>query len=134
MSANYMGRAKQCGVLSGMRPTLRLGFESQAQAQSKAWCAHFGINRLAAENLPWDDAYNLSDGERQAIQKSIQQFQLGEGSEARRLLDRGDVYAHSAGDPYFRKALARFVKGEQWHSSHLLRFMRRQEIPAVTSH
>jgi hypothetical protein len=84
--------------------------------------------------MPWDDPYVLSGTERDTIQHSIQQFQLGEGSEGRRLLDRGRAHSRAVGDPRFADALSLFVKEEQRHSGHLLRFMRGQRIPAVSSH
>jgi len=107
---------------------------TEGVAQSRAWCAHFEGNRSAAENLPWDDPYALSPDERRAIEKSIQQFQLGEGAEGRRLLARGEAYSRATGDSLFPKALALFIKEEQRHSGQLLRFMRRQGIPALEGH
>jgi hypothetical protein len=128
MPANEVSYSGRCELLPGVRSSTRL------DEASREWCAHFLANRLAAENLPWDDAYTLSNGERRAIRTSIQQFQLGEGSEGRRLLDRGDVYSYAVGDLYFREALLLFIREEQRHSAQLLRFMRRQGIPAVESH
>jgi hypothetical protein len=80
------------------------------------------------------DPYKLSPSERRTIQHSIQQFQLGEGSEGRRLLDRGRADSRAAGDPHFAEALSLFVKEEQRHSAHLLQFMRGQEIPRISAH
>lgn len=134
MSVNGVRRAEQSGVVPEVSPTVQLALPSKDRARSKTWCARLVANSSASDNLPWNDCYSLSASERRAIQKSIQQFQLGEGSEGRRLLDRGDAYSHVVGDPHFREALALFVKEEQRHSGHLLRFMLRQEIPAVTKH
>jgi hypothetical protein len=101
---------------------------------SKSWCSYFLANRLDPQEMPWDDPYVLSGAERNAIQHSIQQFQLGEGSKGRRLLDRGRAHACAVGDPCFSDALALFIKEEQGHSAHLLRFMRGQGVPALSSH
>ena len=134
MGANRVSDAEPSvavAEVSTMEPSV---LPSEHRARSQAWCAHFAANSSASENLPWNDSYRLSSSERRAIRNSIQQFQLGEGSEGRRLLARADAYSHSAADPHFREALALFIKEEQGHSAHLLRFMLREEIPAVTAH
>jgi hypothetical protein len=113
--------------------TVQTAFQSQDCQHSKKWCAHFA-NNAANPHLPWNDSHRLSTSERLAIQESVQQFQLGEGSEGHRLLDRADVHSRASGDPYFREALVLFIKEEQRHSGYLLRFMLAQEIPAVTKH
>jgi hypothetical protein len=101
---------------------------------SKGWRLHFLANQENPGELPWGDAYKLSSAERRAIQHSIQQFQLGESSEGRRLLNRARAYSIATGDPDFAEALSLFVKEEQRHSAYLLRFMRSQGIPEVSSH
>jgi hypothetical protein len=101
---------------------------------SKSWCSYFLANAFDPRDMPWDDPYSLSRDERRAIQHSIQQFQLGEGAEGRRLQERGRAYSRAVDDPQFSEALALFVKEEQRHSAHLLRFMRAQGIPALSSH
>ncbi len=101
---------------------------------SKFWCSYFLANRLDPQEMPWDDPYTLSAVEHRAIQHSIQQFQLGEGSEGRRLLDRGRAYSRAVSDSHFSDALSLFIKEEQRHSAHLLRFMQRQGIPELSSH
>jgi hypothetical protein len=107
---------------------------SASASVSKKWCSYFLANRLDPQEMPWDDPYGLSAAERDAIQHSIQQFQLGEGSEGRRLLDRGRAHARAVGDPHFSDALSLFIKEEQRHSAHLLRFMRGHGIPELSSH
>lgn len=108
--------------------------ERSAAEISKAWHLHFLANQQNPVEMPWDDLYKLSPAERLAIQHSIQQFQLGENSEGRRLLNRARAYSRATNDPYFAEALSFFVKEEQRHSAYLLRFMRAQEIPNVSSH
>lgn len=46
----------------------------------------------------------------------------------------GRAYAFRAGDSAFVDALRLFIGEEQRHSAYLLRFMRREGIPAVSSH
>lgn len=101
---------------------------------SNAWRHYFLTNQPNPGEIPWDDQYKLSSVERGTIKHSIQQFQLGEGSEGRRLLARGRAYALATGDEYFAEALSLFVREEQRHSAHLLRFMRGQNIPQLSSH
>jgi hypothetical protein len=102
--------------------------------ESQAWRKHFLDNSLTTQHLPWDDPYKLSAQERDAISHSIQQFQLGEGSHGRRLLKRGIRYSERVDDPYFPRALHLFIKEEQRHSAHLLRFMQQQGIAPVSRH
>lgn len=103
-------------------------------ALSRAWCAYFVANGDRAENLPWDDARRLTIAERRAVEHSIQQFQLGEGAEGRRLLARGHAHARAVCDPLFPEALLLFIREEQRHSAQLLRFMQLQGIAAVEKH
>lgn len=102
--------------------------------ESQAWRKHFLDNSLTTQPLPWGEPYKLSTQERTAIQQSIQQFQLGEGSHGRRLLKRGMRFSGRVGDPYFPRALHLFIKEEQRHSAHLLRFMQQQGIAPVSKH
>jgi rubrerythrin len=102
--------------------------------ESQAWRKHFLDNRLTKLDLPWDSPYKLTGHERAAIEHSVQQFQLGEGSQGRRLLKRGIRYCIRVGDPHFSRALSLFIKEEQRHSAHLLRFMQQQGIPPLSRH
>jgi hypothetical protein len=107
---------------------------TESIALSMAWCDYFAANRLKADELPWGDAYRLTPSERRAIQKSVQQFQLGEGAEGRRLLAHGRANAAATGDSLIPEALTLFIREEQRHSAQLLKFMRLQGIPAVEKH
>jgi len=105
-----------------------------SSSQSEFWRDHFARNLAVTPLLPWRDAPALSPDERSAIQSSIQQFQLGEGSSGRRLLARARVFAAKVGDDAFVPALALFVREEQRHSGQLLRFMEREGIPVLRKH
>jgi hypothetical protein len=102
--------------------------------ESASWRHHFLAAATAPDRLPWDDPTVLRQEESRSIQSSIQQFQLGEGSSGRRLLQRGRELANATGDSDFLEALMLFVKEEQRHSGYLLRFMQREGIPASSSH
>jgi rubrerythrin len=105
-----------------------------SSSQSEFWRDHFARNLALTALLPWHSAPALSQQEREAIRSSIQQFQLGEGSSGRRLLDRARIFATQIGDDAFVPALALFVREEQRHSGQLLRFMEREGIPAMRKH
>jgi len=101
---------------------------------SRSWCAYFAANSTSAEGLPWRHAGTLTSAERRVIAKSIQQFQLGEGAEGRRLLKRGLDSDQCSNDPHFVEALRLFIKEEQRHSTMLGRFMRTEGISALQGH
>ena len=103
-------------------------------ASSRDWYAYFVSNSSSDDDLPWDCSYQLTEGERHAVSKSVQQFQLGEGAGGRRLLARGQAWSATVGDPCFESVLGLFIKEEQRHSRLLSRFMRRERIPELTSH
>ena len=102
------------------------------EPESLAWCRHFAA--IQGDALPWDDRTYLTPLEKRTIAKSIQQFQLGEGSEGRQLKKRGLQFARSVGDADFIEALNLFIREEQRHSEYLLRFMQRQGIPRLRKH
>jgi hypothetical protein len=80
------------------------------------------------------NAPQLTAKELAAVTKSIQQFQLGEGSKGQRLLDRGKALGNKVNDPCFVGALELFIKEEQQHSKYLAHFMRSQNIPLISHH
>lgn len=84
--------------------------------------------------LPWDDPYRLTEAEKRRITSSIQQFQLGEGSDGKGLLRRGWAHGRATSDPYFAAGLALFIREEQRHSAYLGRFLDREGIPRLSSH
>ena len=76
----------------------------------------------------------LTEAERRCCAKSIQQFQLGEGSRGQRLLDRARKFGRRANDPLFADATALFIKEEQQHSLYLDAFLESQGIPRLSRH
>ena len=77
----------------------------------------------AEPELPWDDAYRLTGAERAAVLSSIQQFQLGEGAQGRRLLDRARTAVRQLQDAEYLEVLRLFIGEEQRHSQILARFL-----------
>lgn len=98
------------------------------------WTDYFEANALALAPIPWDDDYRITDAERRAITRSIQQFQLGEGSDGRSFIRLGDCAAARTGDHDYPAALRLFIAEEQRHSATLGRFMDAQSIPRLRQH
>ena len=89
---------------------------------------------MTALHVSRRDAPQLTPEELTAVTKSIQQFQLGEGSKGQRLLDRGKAFGNKVNDPCFVGALELFIKEEQQHSKYLAHFMQSQNIPLISHH
>lgn len=101
---------------------------------SKAWRDHFRAKNATPIPLPWDDSYRLTAAEKGAIAESIQQFQLGEGSEGKRFRARGARWGAERRDPDFADSLHEFIREEQRHSAMLAAFMDIQGIPRIEKH
>jgi 1,2-phenylacetyl-CoA epoxidase catalytic subunit len=89
---------------------------------------------MTALHVSRRDAPQLTPQESAAVTKSLQQFQLGEGSKGQRLLDRGKAFGNKVNDPCFVSALELFIKEEQQHSQYLADFMQSQNIPLISHH
>jgi hypothetical protein len=87
---------------------------------------------MTALHVSRRDAPQLTSEELTAVTKSIQQFQLGEGSKGQRLLDRGKAFGNKVNDPCFVGALELFIKEEQQHSEYLAHFMQSQNISLIS--
>lgn len=107
---------------------------AQHRAESQKWFTHFSLRSMTALYVSPMPSPQLTAREKAAVAKSIQQFQLGEGSRGRRLLARGKRYARQANDPFFAAALELFIKEEQQHSGYLAAFMQSQGIARVARH
>jgi hypothetical protein len=107
---------------------------AEHRAESQKWFTHFSLRSMTALYVSPVRAEQLAPWEKAAIAKSIQQFQLGEGSKGQRLLDRGKKYAREADDSCFAAALTLFIREEQQHSRYLAAFMESQGIPRVARH
>jgi len=115
-------------------------FRTQARAvppgthgTSLDWFSYFTLNTMEPA-LPWNDPYQLTRLERACVGPSIQQFQVGENSEGRRLLLRAREYGQVHGDAQFAEAVLLFIQEEQRHSRILGRFLDLQGIPRLSGH
>lgn len=103
-------------------------------AESRKWFTHFSLRSMTCLYVSTTPTCQLTPTEVATVTKSLQQFQLGEGSDGRRLLERGRNYALPKGDPTFVDALSLFIKEEQQHSRYLASFMESQGIPLASKH
>src|SRR5882724_6332225 len=108
--------------------------QSDPCSESKKWMTRFALRSMTALHVSRRDAPQLTPKELAAVTKSIQQFQLGEGSRGQRLLDRGKAFGNKVHDPCFVSALELFIKEEQQHSEYLAHFMQSQNIPLISHH
>jgi hypothetical protein len=108
--------------------------ESGDCAESRKWFTHFSLRSMTALHVSSNVAGQLTEKERRTIAPSIQQFQLGEGSRGRHLLERGQKFGRAMNDPMFGAALDIFIKEEQQHSRYLSAFMESQSIPIAEQH
>jgi hypothetical protein len=108
--------------------------QSEHCSESRKWLRHFSLRSMTALHVSSRAAFQLTPEELATLTKSIQQFQLGEGSRGERLLRRGKKYADAMDDPFFAEALKLFIKEEQQHSRYLAAFMESQGIPLVSRH
>jgi hypothetical protein len=100
----------------------------RAVRSSLEWCAYYAANAVVA-NVPWTSPVRLSDDERRAIARSVQEFQLGESSEGRHLHAAARAYATRTSDHAYVAAIEAFIREEQRHARDLGRFLTIEGIP-----
>ncbi len=98
------------------------------------WAVLFSSRTASRELLPWSHPLALTDSERRLVSASIQQFQLGEGSDASGLMRRGRASRLAALDANFLPSLELFIKEEQRHSRHLAGFLQREGVALLQQH
>jgi len=102
-------------------------------AHGADWLRYFRANTAEPE-LPWDDGYRLTGAERAAALASLQQFQLGEGAQGRRLLERARAALRQPEDVDYLEALGLFIREEQRHSRILGRFLAVEGVRCLGRH
>jgi hypothetical protein len=98
------------------------------------WAVLFSSRTENRELLPWSDPRALTESERLLVSGSIQQFQLGEGSDGSGLIRRGRTSRLAAVDSNFIPSLELFIKEEQRHSRHLAGFLQREGVELLHQH
>ncbi|MES1227240.1 MAG: ferritin-like domain-containing protein [Armatimonadota bacterium] len=86
------------------------------------------------EPHPWDCGYHLTEKEKEAVTFSIQQFQLGEGSDGQRFKGFAAKLAQQTGDFSYPEAVGWFIAEEQRHSRLLGEFLKREGLPTLQHH
>ncbi|TYP69507.1 hypothetical protein [Paenibacillus methanolicus] len=99
-----------------------------------AWSRYYRENKTRLRELDWDDPYRLDEAEYKTIAGSIQQFQIGESSEGKYLIEAAKRYLAGRRDQSYLESLILFIQEEQRHARELARFMERQHIPRIRSH
>ncbi len=94
----------------------------------------FGLHQERNWKHPWEDSYRLTQEEREAVISSIQQFQLGEGSDGSRFLKRAERFAKRFGVLSYVTAVQLFIAEENRHSKLLAQFLAKEGIPPLKSH
>ena len=107
------------------------GSRPPAPGSSAEWCSWFRANEASLLDVPWTLGAGIAADERDAIASSIQEFQLGESSEGRHLIDCARVHAERIGDPEYVAAIRHLIREEQRHARDLGRFMDLAGIPRV---
>src|SRR5438105_2787497 len=98
------------------------------------WIVLFSSRTASRELLPWSHPRTLTDRELRLVRGSIQQFQLGEGSDGSGLIRRGCASRLAALNPNFISSLELFIKEEQRHSRHLALFLQREGVALLEQH
>lgn len=98
------------------------------------WVFLFSSRTDSRELLPWSHPRALTDSELRLVSASIQQFQLGEGSDGSGLIRRGRASRLAALDPNFLPSLELFIQEEQRHSRHLAHFLQREGVDLLQQH
>lgn len=95
----------------------------------KIWKRHFENNYHHLDHISFDED-TISQEEIAIIEKSIQQFQRGENSEGKHLIQ----FAKESGFDDYYEAVVHFIREEQRHAMILGKWMKRHGIKKITSH
>jgi hypothetical protein len=98
------------------------------------WIHLFSSRAQNREMLPWSHPQKLIQSELQLVSESMQQFQLGEGSDGSGLIRRERASRLAMLDPDFLQSLELFIQEEQRHSRHLARFLKHEGVDPLEKH
>ncbi len=100
----------------------------------RKWKKHFEANKTHFDHIGWEEGDRLTEEEKKAIASSIQQFQKGENSEGKNLIQSAKAFVLSQNDKSYVDAIRGFIQEEQSHSRALGKFMVKQSIPFIKDH
>jgi hypothetical protein len=98
---------------------------------SLEWKKHYQENARSLLEIPWQIGPELNEKEKLAITSSVQDFQTGESSEGRHLIQYAKDYAARTGDHEYVETIRVFIAEEQRHARDLAHFMQINAIPLV---
>lgn len=98
------------------------------------WIHFFQHNSWSASDLCPAGEATLSPEERELIAASLQQFQLGEGSDGLGLMRRTNQFSSKKSIASLPEAMQRFIREEQRHSAVLGLLLDRESIPRLNHH
>lgn len=93
------------------------------------WKNHFANNYDHLDHITFEDD-SISFEEIDIIKSSIQQFQRGENSEGKHLID----FAKNSRFQNYHESIIHFIKEEQRHAMILGKWMKLHEIPRINGH
>src|SRR4051794_162779 len=108
-----------------------VALEHRDLSASAAWVEHFKTSLNRPDIVRGTSPIYLPEIERDAIARSVQEFQLGESSEGRHLISAANRYAAESGDFDYVTALRLFIAEENRHARELGRFLDLAGIPRV---
>ncbi len=95
----------------------------------RRWINYFKHNTKHFEHIEWNGEDRLNDQEYKLIANSIAQFQLGEHSEGKHLMNFAIEFDKQRYDDSYQQAIKLFIREEQRHAIVLGRFMDKHQIP-----
>ncbi|MBN8625820.1 MAG: ferritin-like domain-containing protein [Planctomycetes bacterium] len=90
---------------------------------SAEWIDYFDANEANWSDIPWQRGAQVTLEPIRSLVRSLQAWQLGETSEARRLKTAAKRHAYAIGDPDFVEAMNLFIAEEQRHGEALGRWL-----------
>ncbi len=94
------------------------------------WSAYFSHNDKRRLKIDFSQEENLPDTVKKRIFPSIREFQKGEGSDGRYLMEAAEVFADQRRIPEYKEAMRRFVREENRHSAYLREYMNFHHVGA----
>lgn len=98
---------------------------------SLEWKKYYEENARSLLEIPWYLGQELSEEEKLDITSSVQDFQTGESSEGRHLIQYARDYSEKTGDLEYVNAIRVFIAEEQRHAKDLGLFLQMNGIPLV---
>ncbi len=98
---------------------------------SLEWKKYYQENARSLLEIPWQIGPELTEEEKQALTSSVQDFQAGESSEGRHLIQYAKTHAAQTGDHEYVEAIRVFIAEEQRHARDLAHFMQINAMPLV---